>query len=80
MLTITLGLPASLKGNTTGLTGVYDDIKSNDFTWPNGTGYISVNSSESDVFDWASLCKFNAPGHQLSLMAQIARSLFQYAS
>ena len=58
MLTITLGMPASMKGNTIGLTGVYDDDQDNDFTWPNATGYISVNSSESEIFDWASLCKF----------------------
>lgn len=57
MLTITLGLPPSMKGNTIGLTGVYDDDQDNDFTWPNATGYISVNSTESEVFEWASLCK-----------------------
>lgn len=57
MLTITLGLPATMKGKTIGLTGVFDDDQTNDLTWSNGTGYISVNSSEAEVFDWASLCE-----------------------
>ena len=57
MLTITLGLPSSAKGATVGLTGTYDDNQENDLTYLNGTGYISVNSSESEIFEWASTCK-----------------------
>ena len=60
MLTITPGLPSSAKG-ATGLTGTFDDNKENDLTYLNGTGYISVNSSESDIFEWASTCKFSLP-------------------
>ena len=57
MLTITLGMPASMKGNTIGLTGVYDDDITNDLTYLNGTGYIPINSSESEIFDWAQTCE-----------------------
>ena len=58
MLTITLGLPSSAKGTTVGLTGAFDDDMENDLTYLNGTGHISMNSTESEIFDWASTCKF----------------------
>ncbi|XP_067939805.1 mucin-like protein [Watersipora subatra] len=54
MLTITLGLPSSVKGTTVGLTGTFDDDQENDLTYLNGTGHIPVNSSESDIFEWGS--------------------------
>lgn len=57
MLTLTLGLPISAKGSTVGLTGTYDDDTENDLTYLNGTGHISINSTESELFDWASTCK-----------------------
>ena len=57
MLTITLGLPSSAKGSTIGLTGTYDDDQENDLAYLNGTGHISMNSTESEIFDWASACK-----------------------
>jgi len=41
MLTLTLSLPASFKGSTVGLTGVFDGDQENDFTYLNGTGHIS---------------------------------------
>ena len=59
MLTVTLGLPSSVKGATVGLTGTFDDNQENDLTYLNGTGYISVNSTESEIFEWASTCKFD---------------------
>ncbi|XP_067939795.1 mucin-like protein [Watersipora subatra] len=54
MLTITLGLPSSVKGTTVGLTGTFDDDQENDLTYLNGTGHIPANSSESDIFEWGS--------------------------
>ncbi|XP_067927983.1 serine-rich adhesin for platelets-like [Watersipora subatra] len=54
MLTITLGLPSSVKRTTVGLTGTFDDDQENDLTYLNGTGHIPVNSSESDIFEWGS--------------------------
>ena len=57
MLTLTLGLPPDAHGKTVGLTGVYDDDITNDLTYLNGTGYIPINSSESEIFDWAQTCE-----------------------
>ncbi|XP_067939788.1 mucin-like protein [Watersipora subatra] len=54
MLTITLGLPSSVKGTTVGLTGTFDDDQENDLTYLNRTGHIPANSSESDIFEWGS--------------------------
>mgnify|MGYP001794767720 FL=1 len=56
-MSITPGFPNSLKGQTVGLTGIYDDDMSNDFTYLNGTTSISSNSTESEIFDWASTCE-----------------------
>jgi len=60
MLTLTLSLPASFKGSTVGLTGVFDGDQENDFTYLNGTGHISINSTEMEIFDWASTCKYSS--------------------
>jgi len=58
MLAITLGLSSSLIGETIGLTGVYDRNASNEFTFLNGTiSELTTNSSDKDIFDWASTCK-----------------------
>ena len=57
MLSLTLGLPSSAKGTTVGLTGTFDDDMENDLTYLNGTGHISMNSTESEIFEWASTCK-----------------------
>ncbi|XP_067928026.1 uncharacterized protein [Watersipora subatra] len=53
MLTITLGMPAKFVGKTFGLTGLYDNNKENDLTSFDGSS-ISINSTESEIFDWAS--------------------------
>lgn len=58
MLTLTLGLPTSAIGNTLGLTGVYDNDMENDLTYPNGTTHLYYNSTESEIFEWAQMCKF----------------------
>ncbi|KAF6022442.1 hypothetical protein EB796_019247 [Bugula neritina] len=54
MLTITIGMPDKFKGSTVGLTGVFDGDQENDLTYLNGTGHISINSTEMEIFDWAS--------------------------
>lgn len=56
MLAINLGLPSKYKGKTLGLTGYYDDDKSNDLKGKDGN-VLSIDSSESDIFTWASQCK-----------------------
>ena len=61
MLTITLGLPSSAKRATVGLTGTFDDDQENDLTYLNGTGHISANSTESEIFEWASTCELCIP-------------------
>jgi len=58
MLTLTPSLSASFKGSTVGLTGVFDGDQENDLTYLNGTGHISINSTEMEIFDWASTCKY----------------------
>jgi len=58
MLTITIGMPDKFKGSTVGLTGVFDGDQENDLTYLNGTGHISINSTEMEIFDWASTCKY----------------------
>ena len=59
MISISLGLTNSMKGKTTGLTGLYDGDQSNDFTYRNGTGQIPITSAESLIFSWASDCEFS---------------------
>ena len=68
MLTLTLALPTSAKGDTVGLTGVYDDDTDNDLTYLNGTGYISLNSTENEIFEWAQTCEY---GTYCSLAMQL---------
>ena len=58
MMSITPSFPNSLKGQTVGLTGIFDGDTSNDFTYLNGTTSISSNSTESEIFDWASTCTY----------------------
>ena len=58
MMSITPSFPNSLKGQTVGLTGIFDGDTSNDFTYLNGTTSISSNSTESEIFDWASTCMY----------------------
>ena len=58
MLTLTLSLPSSVKGTTVGLTGTFDDDQENDLQYLNGTGHIDINSTESEIFEWASTCEF----------------------
>lgn len=58
MMTITLGFPNSMQGKTIGLTGPYDGDQSNDFTYLNGSTQISANSTESEIFEWASSCEY----------------------
>lgn len=58
MLTLSTGLPTEAVGNTVGLTGVYDDDTENDFTYSNGTGHISANSTESEIFEWGQTCEW----------------------
>lgn len=57
MMTITLAMPPQFKGKTIGLTGVFDDDQSNDFTSKDGSSQIAVDSTASQVFAWASECK-----------------------
>ena len=57
MLSIALGLQPELKGKTIGLMGIYDGDKSNDMTYRDGSAQIPIDSTESEVFAWASTCK-----------------------
>ena len=57
MLTLSTGLPIEAVGNTVGLIGVYDDNTENDFTFRNGTGHISANSTENEIFEWGQTCE-----------------------
>ena len=58
MMSITQSFPNRLKGQTVGLTGIFDGDTSNDFSYLNGTTSISSNSTESEIFDWASTCTY----------------------
>lgn len=57
MLSISQSLPSSFKGRTAGLTGLFDGDPTNDLTWRNGSGYLSNDASEEEIFYWASTCE-----------------------
>ena len=56
IFSITLNVPQSYMGNTTGLLGNFDQDNTNDFTSRNGT-MISSNSSDTDIFMFGQTCK-----------------------
>ena len=56
IFSITLNVPQSYMGNTTGLLGNFDQDNTNDFTSRNGT-MISSNSSDADIFMFGQTCK-----------------------
>lgn len=57
MLAINLALPSSAKRTIYGLTGYYDGNQENDLMKSDGSSYINIESTESEIFDWAKECK-----------------------
>jgi len=70
-------MPSKVMGSTIGLTGVFDGDQENDFTYLNGTGHISINSTEMEIFDWASTCKYQ-PVHLYCKYSYISCTLHLY--
>ncbi|XP_071101749.1 fibrillin-1-like [Haliotis cracherodii] len=58
LLTVTVGMPAGFKNKVRGLMGNFNDDKSDDLTFPNGT-ILQINSTERAIYQFGQTWQIN---------------------
>ena len=75
LLQISISVSEEMMNNTRGLMGNFNDDKTDDLRYPNGT-VISVNSTEEEIFHLGQQCKLHTKRVPLGIMSPLHAAKF----